>query len=112
MALGVAALDSSVPSAGRLTATADAAGFRAPGPGAGERTLAARECREKSFEDPAEFRFDYGRGPGALNRCIAAKLRKAHFECRQKAAEEPYEFRGDYGTGPAAQRRCVRDELD
>jgi hypothetical protein len=77
-----------------------------------EQILARQDCREKAFEDPAEFRFDYGRGKGAMQRCITRKIRKAHFECAKDARQDPFEYREDYGTGPAATQRCVRDELD
>jgi hypothetical protein len=76
-----------------------------------ERVLAGQKCREKAFEDRAEFRFDYGRGRGALARCIRLEIREAHFDCRQDAREDPYDFREEHGAGSRAHARCVRDQL-
>jgi hypothetical protein len=76
-----------------------------------ERVLAGQKCREDAFEDRAEFRFKYGSGRHAMQRCIRQQIREARFDCRQEAREDPFDFRDDYGTGAAAQQRCVRDEL-
>jgi hypothetical protein len=76
-----------------------------------ERMLAAHDCREESFDDPAEFRFTYGRGQQALARCIRSQIREARWDCRQEAREDPFDYRLEYGTGARALRRCVLDEL-
>jgi hypothetical protein len=80
-------------------------------PALGARGLAALECRDDRFDDPAEFRFKYGAGPLALERCIRAEIREARFECRQDRVEDRFEFRAEYGTGRAAFSRCVRDKI-
>ena len=82
-----------------------------PATGHVERVLAGQNCREKQFEDMAEFRFEYGRGPASTQRCIARQIRKAKFDCRQEAIEDPVDYRSEFGTGDGARVRCIRHEL-
>jgi hypothetical protein len=84
---------------------------KAPSAGHVERVLSGQKCREKSFEDTAEFRFEYGRGPASMRRCVTQEIREAHFSCRQEALEDPADYRSEFGTGAAARVRCVRHEL-
>jgi hypothetical protein len=84
---------------------------KAPATGHVERVLAGQKCREKSFEDAAEFRFEYGRGPASMQRCIGQEIREARFSCRQEALEDPADYRSEFGIGAAARVRCVRHEL-
>ena len=84
---------------------------KAPATGHVERVLAGQKCREKSFDDTAEFRFDYGRGPASMRRCITQEIREARFSCRQEALEDPADFRSEFGTGATARVRCIRHEL-
>ncbi|MGZ6680412.1 MAG: hypothetical protein ACXVFK_09395 [Solirubrobacteraceae bacterium] len=73
--------------------------------------LARQKCREKAFEDTAEFRLRYGRGPASTQRCIGQEIRDAQVGCRQDALEDPQDFSSEFGTGAAARVRCVRHDL-
>jgi hypothetical protein len=75
------------------------------------RALAAQDCREESFDDAAEFRFEFGQGQAAIRRCARAELQKAHFDCRAEQVEDPFDYRAEYGSGRQGLTRCVRDSL-
>jgi hypothetical protein len=76
-----------------------------------QRGMALYKCREKAFEDGAEFRFEYGRGRAGLDRCAQAKLREARFDCQREAVEDQADFRGEFGFGARALSRCIRHDL-
>jgi hypothetical protein len=75
------------------------------------RALAVRECRDESFDDDAEFRFTFGQGQAAIQRCARAELAKQRADCRAEAVEDPFDYRAEYGSGRQGLTRCVRDAL-
>lgn len=78
---------------------------------AGTADLARVECLHDRVDDRAEFIREYGRGKGAIARCVKGELRKARNDCRLEKRYEAAEFQAEYGTGPKAMARCVRDEV-
>jgi hypothetical protein len=75
------------------------------------KTLAAQDCREESFDDRVEFELTYGRGGAAIRRCARFELARARAECRADAIEDPFDHRSEYGTGRSSLTLCVRDSL-